>query len=211
MAVVRRGGVAFAGASGEVAELDSRVPVAFAGVAGDCRGGLVFQFDPDGGVLDAAIVRHTALDRVVQRDSRLPVAEAAVPLGSNDGGVLDDDAVEDVAFAEVVVKFDDGEVIAGGGQTVHHTFLLLSGTVEVERAGRVLDEESREGTFLCAVSTLTGVAREVTLRAKGTVWACIFNEAELEQLVTCNPAVAVRMIRTLAARLAEGPPRKREA
>jgi serine/threonine protein kinase len=114
-------------------------------------------------------------------------------------------------FERFFVKFDDGEVIAGGGQTVHHTFLLLSGTVEVERAGRVLDAEGREGTFLCAVSTLTGVAREVTLRAKGTVWACIFNEAELEQLVTCNPAVAVRMIRTLAARLAEGPPRKREA
>jgi CRP-like cAMP-binding protein len=53
------------------------------------------------------------------------------------------------------------------------------------------------------------VPREVTLRARGTVWCCIFNEAELEQLVTCNPAVAVRMIRTLAARLAEGPPRRR--
>jgi len=114
-------------------------------------------------------------------------------------------------FERFFVKFDDGEVIAGTGQTVHHTFLLLSGSVEVERAGRMLDAESREGTFLCAVSTLTGVAREVTLRAKGTVWCCIFNEAELEQLVTCNPAVAVRMIRTLAARLAEGPPRKREA
>jgi CRP-like cAMP-binding protein len=93
---------------------------------------------------------------------------------------------------------------------VHHTFLLLKGSVRVERDGQVLDRETREGTFLCAVSTLTGVSREVTLRAEGPVWCCIFNEAELEQLVTCNPAVAVRMIRTLAGRLAEGPPRRRD-
>jgi serine/threonine protein kinase len=112
-------------------------------------------------------------------------------------------------FDRFFVKFDDGEVIAGTGNPVHHTFLLLRGVVQVERDGRMLDAESREGTFLCAVSTLTGVSREVTLRARGTVWCCIFNEAELEQVVTTNPAVAVRMIRSLAARLAEGPPRAR--
>jgi serine/threonine protein kinase len=112
-------------------------------------------------------------------------------------------------FDRFFVKFDDGEVIAGTGNPVHHTFLLLRGVVQVEREGRMLDAESREGTFLCVVSTLTGVSREVTLRARGTVWCCIFNEAELEQVVTTNPAVAVRMIRSLAARLAEGPPRAR--
>ena len=47
----------------------------------------------------------------------------------------------------------------------------------------------------------------MTLRADGTVWACIFNEAELEQLVTCNPSVAVRLIRNMAGRIAEGPAR----
>ena len=75
------------------------------------------------------------------------------------------------------------------------------------RRARLVAIESKEGTFLCAVSTFTGVPREVTLRARGDVWVCIFNEAELEQLVTCNPAVAVRMIRSLANRIAEAPPR----
>ena len=70
-----------------------------------------------------------------------------------------------------------------------------------------LDVEQREGTILGAVSTFTGAPQRVRLRARGTVWACIFNEAELEQLVTCNSSVAVRMIRTLATRIAEGPPR----
>ena len=62
--------------------------------------------------------------------------------------------------------------------------------------------------MLCAISTLTGTAREATLRARGTVWTCVFNEAELEQLITCNSSVAVRMLRTLANRVAWGPPRR---
>jgi hypothetical protein len=106
------------------------------------------------------------------------------------------------------VKFDDGEVIAGSGAPVHHTFLLLNGRVQVEKQDRLVDVEARAGTFLCAVSTFTGVPRHVTLRAEGPVWALIFNEAELEQLVTCNPAVAVRMIRSLARRVAQGAPRR---
>jgi hypothetical protein len=93
-------------------------------------------------------------------------------------------------FERYFVKFDDGELIAGHGVPVHHTFLLLEGAVRVEQGGRALDVESKAGTFLCAISTLTGAAREVTLRAQGTVWCCIFNEAGSSSS-TCNPAVAV--------------------
>jgi hypothetical protein len=41
--------------------------------------------------------------------------------------------------------------------------------------------------------------------------ACVFNEAELEQLITCNSSIAVRMLRQLASRVASGPPRFRPA
>lgn len=111
------------------------------------------------------------------------------------------------AFQRYFVKFSDGEEISSCGFQTHHTYLLLRGQVEVVRRGEVVAVESKEGTFLCAVSTFTGVPRQVTLRARGDVWVCIFNEAELEQLVTCNPAVAVRMIRSLTNRIAESPPR----
>ena len=72
-----------------------------------------------------------------------------------------------------------------------------------------MDIETREGSLLGAISTLTGAPRGVTLRAEGTVWACLFNEAELEQLVTCNPSVAVRLIRNMAGRIVDGPARHR--
>jgi hypothetical protein len=110
-------------------------------------------------------------------------------------------------FERYFVKFEDGEALCGVGLQAHHTFLLLHGQILVERNGRVAAVESQEGTFLGAISTLTGAPRHVTLRAEGTVWTCLFNEAELEQLVTCNPAVAVRMIRNMATRIANGPTR----
>jgi hypothetical protein len=112
-------------------------------------------------------------------------------------------------FDRYFVKFADGETIAAVTDPAQHTVLLLSGGIRVEIDDREVAIETREGTFLGAISTLTGARRQATLRAHGATWCCLFNEAELEQLVTCNPAVAVRMVRSMADRIASGPPRKR--
>lgn len=112
-------------------------------------------------------------------------------------------------FDRYFVKFEDGATIAAMSDPAQHTVLLLRGAVEVEIDDRVVAIESREGTFLGAISTLTGARRHAMLRAQGPTWCCLFNEAELEQLVTCNPAIAVRMVRSMADRIASGPPRHR--
>jgi len=112
-------------------------------------------------------------------------------------------------FHRYFVKFAHGETLSSVGETAHHTFLLVKGEVEIVRDGELVDVETREGTLMGAISTFTGAPRRITMRAKGPVWTCIFNEAELEQLVTCNSSVAVRMIRTMAERIASGPPRDR--
>jgi len=110
-------------------------------------------------------------------------------------------------FERYFVNFEDGEVLSDMGETAHHTFLLIKGQVAIERNGQLINIEDREGQLMSAISTLTGAPRTVTMRARGTVWACIFNEAELEQLVTCNSSIAVRMIRMMATRIVDGPPR----
>jgi hypothetical protein len=110
-------------------------------------------------------------------------------------------------FDRFFARFEDGEVLSAQNDRAHHTLLLLNGRVRVECGDRLVDIESREGSLLGAISTLTGAPRRVTLRADGAVWVCIFNEAELEQLVTCNPSVAVRLIRNMAGRIAAGPAR----
>jgi len=110
-------------------------------------------------------------------------------------------------FDRYFVKFEEGETIAAVSDPAQHSVLLLSGAVSVEIDDCEVATETREGTFLGAISTLTGAPRLATLRAKGPVWCCLFNEAELEQLVTCNPAIAVRMVRSMADRIASGPAR----
>jgi serine/threonine protein kinase len=99
------------------------------------------------------------------------------------------------------VRFDDGEFLCVRGEKSYTAFLLLSGTALVEREGKLLAEESREGTFIGEISTLTGGTRTASVRARGRVWTCVFNAAELERFVMCNPAVAIRLIRSLAKRV----------
>jgi hypothetical protein len=114
-----------------------------------------------------------------------------------------------VGFDRYFVKIEDGETIAGHMDPAQHTVLLLRGRIAVEIDDVQVAIESREGTFLGSISTFSGARCEATLRALGTTWCCLFNEAELEQLVTCNPAIAVRMVRNMADRIAMGPPRHR--
>ncbi len=113
-------------------------------------------------------------------------------------------------FERHFVKFEDGEVISRGAEGLQHTLLLLKGRIRVEKRDALVAVESREGTFLGAISTLGGAPQEASLTAEGLVWGCLFNEAELEQLVTCNPAVAVRMVRNMAKRIGDGPPRQND-
>jgi CRP-like cAMP-binding protein len=47
--------------------------------------------------------------------------------------------------------------------------------------------------------------RTATMHAGSEVYAIVLNTAELERLATANPAIGLRMIRTLAHRLAAVP------
>ncbi|MBX7244462.1 MAG: protein kinase [Candidatus Sumerlaeaceae bacterium] len=98
-------------------------------------------------------------------------------------------------------KFPEGELLCAEGEDAYLTFVLLSGTVAVERNGRQINRETREGTFLGEVATLTGQARTASVRAVTEVWCLLFNAAELEKFVTRNPAVGIRLVKSLAERL----------
>jgi serine/threonine protein kinase len=98
------------------------------------------------------------------------------------------------------VRFETGELLCRQGEEAYRTFVVLSGAVLVERDGRPIARESREGSFMGENATLTGRPRTATIRADSDVWALMFNAAELEQFVLANPAVGIRLIKTLALR-----------
>jgi len=106
-------------------------------------------------------------------------------------------------FARYLARYEDGETLCREGDRSFHAFLLLRGRVRVERADRPPVVEGREGTFLGEVSTLTGLARTATIVAEGRVYVAVLNAAELEDLVSRHPAVATRLLRALAQRVAD--------
>ncbi len=95
----------------------------------------------------------------------------------------------------------DGDYICRQGDRSYYTYVLLRGKVEVLIGDRVVAIEDREGTFLGEVSALTGNRRTATLRAKGDVVLRVMNASQLERFVTRNPAIGVRLIRSMAERL----------
>ncbi len=100
-----------------------------------------------------------------------------------------------------LVRYRDAELLCEAGEHSHFAFVLLRGSVLIERGGRLLHTETREGTFLGEVAALTGGTRTATMRAKGEVWGMRMNAAELEEFIALNPGVGIRMIHTLAERL----------
>ena len=100
-----------------------------------------------------------------------------------------------------LARYRSGTTLCTAGERSHFAFVLLSGKVNIERDGTVLHTETRQGTFLGEVATLTGSPRTATMRADGDVWGMVLNAAELEEFIAINPAVGVRVIHTLAERL----------
>jgi CRP-like cAMP-binding protein len=110
------------------------------------------------------------------------------------------------SFRRQCVRFDDGDVLCAEGEHSYYAFLLLRGTIVVERHGREVTRVTGEGTFLGEVATLMSLPRTATLRAAGPAMALVLNAADLERFVTSNPAMGLRVIRSLALRLSRQPP-----
>lgn len=114
-------------------------------------------------------------------------------------------------FDRYFLKFEDGERLCREGEGSHYAYLLLRGRVRILQKEREIARVSREGAFLGEVATLTGLERTASMQAMGTVWVCALNAAELERFVTCNPAIGLRVIRSMAERLSRVPGGARKA
>lgn len=97
-------------------------------------------------------------------------------------------------------RYRPGDLLCQLGESSYYTFVLLNGTIVVERNGAEIGRENREGTFIGEITALTGSKRTATLRALGTVWVLVFNPADLESFITENAAASLRLIKSLAKR-----------
>jgi serine/threonine protein kinase len=98
-------------------------------------------------------------------------------------------------------RLDRGDVLCTQGESSHFAFALLYGTLRVERDGAEIGRIEREGQIVGEVAALTGAQRYATLVADDDAAVWVMNAAQLENLVVANPALAVRLIRTMAHRI----------
>jgi len=104
-------------------------------------------------------------------------------------------------FRGYIARFEDGQLLCNEGDRTYEAFLLLRGTAVIYRGTKEVKRIEREGAFLCEVATLTSMPRTVRVSAAGTVYAMVLNAANLERFVTSNPALGLRVIRSMAQRL----------
>lgn len=92
------------------------------------------------------------------------------------------------------------ELLCRQGERSHFAFILLKGALRVIRDGTEIDVVSREGELVGEIAALTGERRGAALVAAEPTWVRVFDAAQIEALVAGNPALAVRLLRTMAAR-----------
>ncbi|MDK2972955.1 MAG: eukaryotic-like serine/threonine-protein kinase [Candidatus Sumerlaeota bacterium] len=106
-------------------------------------------------------------------------------------------------FARHLVRFQDGDYLIEERDSSYLAYVLLQGKLVVERGGVDIASVQHEGAFMGEIATLTGRVRTASVRAEGETICGVFNASELERIVVCNPAVGLRLIKTLAKRFAD--------
>jgi flavin reductase (DIM6/NTAB) family NADH-FMN oxidoreductase RutF len=101
-----------------------------------------------------------------------------------------------------VKTFDAGQPVLGEGESGDVLFLLLEGSVRVERAGRAI-ATLHEGDFFGEVSVLAGGPRTADVIAESAVRTLTLSRQTLRETLAADPEVAWGMLEAVAGRLRE--------
>ena len=99
--------------------------------------------------------------------------------------------------------FAKGEDLCVEDERSFEVFILLHGSIKILRKNRELATENRVGSIMGEVAALIGKRRTATLKATEDSVCALINGAELEQAARKIPALAVRIMKTLALHLHE--------
>ena len=98
------------------------------------------------------------------------------------------------------VEYEAGDVVLPEGELGKGFCILESGTLEVVRDGRTLTEIDTAGSIFGELSEILSMKRDATIRAK-TPAKVRHVEESIADIVTKNPKVSIKLIRTLGRRL----------
>ena len=98
------------------------------------------------------------------------------------------------------LTFEPGQYVINEGEVGKGFYILDSGSLEVVREGKVINEIDMAGGIFGEMSDLLGIKRDASIRAKSLVKVKYF-EVSLGDFVVQNPKLAVKIIRNLGRRL----------
>jgi CRP-like cAMP-binding protein len=94
-----------------------------------------------------------------------------------------------------------GQVLIEQGQQGSGFYILQQGTLEVIKDEIILAVLMYPGTIFGEMGDILGRPRSCTVRAKSDCVVEYYQFATLDDMVTTNPEIAVKMLKTLASRL----------
>ena len=124
---------------------------------------------------------------------------ASVPLFSS----LAPDLLQPILASGIERTYAAGEIIVREGDPGDELYVILQGTVRVERAGRVL-KTFGQGEFFGEVAVLDGRPRSADVVAETDVTCLSLPRDLLRDALAGDPRAAWAMLETLAARLRDG-------
>ncbi len=94
----------------------------------------------------------------------------------------------------------DGTVLMREGATGHELFILVDGSVRVERGGRLIAERG-PGSILGEIALVDGGPRTATVTAGGPARLLVIGHREFNTLMDEFPDVRLKVLTTLAMRV----------
>jgi CRP/FNR family cyclic AMP-dependent transcriptional regulator len=99
------------------------------------------------------------------------------------------------------LDFPEGKVLINEGERGREFFVLVDGTVEVQRAGDHVDTMG-PGDFFGEMALLTHTPRNATVTTTSPVHALVLTDRQFRSLLDHSPSVQVKVLLALAERLA---------
>jgi CRP/FNR family transcriptional regulator, cyclic AMP receptor protein len=134
--------------------------------------------------------------RLFSRDTKVDALKRA-PLFEG----LSSRELEELAQRSEDMELEPGTVLCREGEIGHEFFVIIEGDVEIERQGRSLGTRGA-GDFIGEIALLEEIERTATVTAKSPLRVFVLTRTAFKRLVEQHPGVELKVLRTLAHRVA---------
>ena len=107
-----------------------------------------------------------------------------------------------IARASDEIDFKPGRVLIKEGAAGREFFVIIDGTVDVERGGKKIDALG-PGDFFGEASLLTDKPRNATVKTTSDVQAVVLTKQRFRQVLSQHPLISFKVMQSVADRLPE--------